>query len=325
MSKHTLTLPVIFALAASLGCDEPKQAEQKAESETATQASYTLAAKELELAAVVELVEREDVRDAESLEALINADDSTIDVDIDKDGKRDFVSVHEVTVEGEARAELAADVKVEAQAEEDGALTITGDDGQKVRFELRAIPSSKVEVEVESVEVVSAEVEAEAVTVATVDIELHAEKREVVVEASYAPTVVVVSEVEIEHTYVHHIELEHRHDHLVVVGAPFIAWVWIDVRPVYVGHVHLPPGHAKKLGLHWHHPGHGHGHHKHGHHGHHGHGGPDKVHVEVHEHGGPDKVHVKVHDDHGGGGKVHIKAKGGHVKAKGGKGGKGKH
>ncbi|HVI02461.1 MAG TPA: hypothetical protein VM869_27325 [Enhygromyxa sp.] len=325
MSKHTLTLPVIFALAASLGCDEPKQATDKTESETATQASYTLAAKELELAAVVELVEREDVRDAESLEALLNADDSTIDVDIDKDGKRDFVSVHEVTVEGEARAELAADVKVEAQAEEDGALTITGDDGQKVRFELRAIPSSKVEVEVESVEVVSAEVEAEAVTVATVDIELHAEKREVVVEASYAPTVVVVSEVEIEHTYVHHIELEHRHDHLVVVGAPFIAWVWIDVRPVYVGHVHLPPGHAKKLGLHWHHPGHGHGHHKHGHHGHHGHGGPDKVHVEVHEHGGPDKVHVKVHDDHGGGGKVHFKAKGGHVKAKGGKGGKGKH
>lgn len=332
MSKHTLTLPVIFALAASLGCDEAKQVEAEAEASANMQASYTVAAKELELAAVVELVEREDVRDAESLEALINADDSTIDVDIDKDGKRDFISVHEVTIEGEAKAELAADVNIEAQAEADGALTITGDDGQKARFELRAIPSSKVTVETEAVEVVSAEVEADAVVVATVDIELQAEKRQVVVEASYAPTVVVVSDVEIEHTYVHHIELEHRDDHLVIVGAPFIAWVWIDVRPVYVGHVHLPPGHAKKLGLHWHHPGHGHGHHGHGHADVHvdvhEHGGPDTVHIT--SHGGPDKVHVTSHG--GGGGKVQIKAKGGHsgggkvqVKAKGGKGGKGKH
>lgn len=314
MSKPTLTLPVILALAASLGCDEAKQVE--AESTTAAQAGYTVAAKDLELAAVVELVEREDVRDAESLEALMNAEDSTIDVDIDKDGKRDFISVHEVTIAAEARAELAANVEVEAQAEADGALTIMGDDGQKVRFELRAIPSSKVTVETETVEVVSAETE--TVVVATVDVELHVEKQQVVVEASYAPTIVVISDVEIEHTYVHHVTLEHRNDHLVVVDAPFIAWVWIDVRPVYVGHVHLPPGHAKKLGLDWHHPGH----HGHGHHG-----GPAKVHVEAHGDHGPDKVHVKVHGGHGGPDKVHIKSKGGggkvHVKAKGGKGGKG--
>src|SRR5690606_34067913 len=178
--------------------------------------------------------------------------------------------------------------------------TITGADGKKIRFELRAIPSSKVTVEAESAPELTAEVE--TVVVATVDLELHAEQREVVVEASYAPDVVVVSEVEVEHTYVHRIELEHREDHLVVVGAPFVAWVWVDVRPVYVGHVHLPPGHAKKLGLHWHHPGHGHGHHKHGHHGH------GDVHVDVHgHHGGPDKVHIKTH---GGPGKVHVKAKG---------------
>src|SRR5690606_36371092 len=104
-------------------------------------------------------------------------------------------------------------------------------------------------------------------------------------------------EVEVEHRYVHHIELEHRHDHLGVVGAPFIAWVWIDVRPVYVGHVHLPPGHAKKLGLHWHHSGHskhsGHGH-GHGHHG-----GPSKIHVKSKGHGGPSKIHVKT-KGHGG-------------------------
>lgn len=334
MSKHTLTLPVMFALALALGCDEAKQVEGEARASAATpadapvQASYTVAAKELELSAVAELIEREDVRDAESLEALINAEDSTIDVDIDKDGKRDFISVHEVTVDGQAKAELAADVEVEAQVEADGALTITGADGEQVRFELRAIPSSKVEVDVDAVELVSAEVEAQAVVIATVDIELQVEKKQVVVVASYAPTVVVVSDVEIEHRYVHHIELEHRDQHLVVVGSPFIAWVWLDVRPVYVGHVHLPPGHAKKLGLHWHHPGHGHGHHKHHKHGH-GHGHADvhhDVHVEVHGHGGPDKIHIKTK---GGphGGKVHIKAKGG--KPKGGKPkgkhGKGKH
>jgi hypothetical protein len=305
MSKHTLSLPVIFALAASLGCDEAKQAEASTTASASTQASYTVAAKDLVLADVVELVEREDVRDAESLEALINAEDSTIDVDIDKDGKRDFISVHEVTITAEPGAEPTADANIEAQAEADGALTITGEDGQKVRFELRAIPSSKVEVEVENVDIVSADVETETVVVATVDVELHAEKREVMIEASYAPTIVVVSEVEIEHTYVHHVALEHRHDHLVVVDAPFIAWVWLDVRPVYVGHVHLPPGHAKKLGLHWHHSGHGH-------HGHHGHGGPDKVHVQVHDgHGGPDRIHVKAKPKGGHGGKS--------------KGGKGKH
>jgi hypothetical protein len=313
MSKPTFTLPAVLVLAL-LGCDEAKPVEAtqvEVENTASLQANsqVTIAAKDLELAAVVEVIEREDVRDAESLEALINADDSTIDVDIDKDGKRDFISVHEVEIEGQAR--IAADAEVEAQIEDDGALTITGADGQKVRFELRAIPSSKVTVEADAEVLATAEVE--TVVVATVDVELHTEQREVVVEARYAPEVVVVADVEVEHTYVHRIELEHRHDHLVVVGAPFIAWVWIDVRPVYVGHVHLPPGHAKKLGLHWHHHDHGHPRH----HGH-GHGGPDKVHVKVHG-GGPDKVHVKVK---GGGGpdKVHVKSKGGGGKPKGGKG-----
>jgi hypothetical protein len=301
MAKSTLTLPVMLALVSPLlGCDEAKQVD--AESSASAQAQYTVAAKDLELEAVVALVEREDVRDAASLEALINAEDSTIDIDIDKDGKRDFISVHEVAIAGEARAALAANAEVEAQADADGALTITGDDGQKVSFELRAIPSSKVVVESETVEVSVTEVEVEPVVVATVDVELHAEKQQVVVVASYAPTVVVVSDVEIEHTYVHHVELEHRHDHLVIVGAPFIAWVWLDVRPVYVGHVHLPPGHAKKLGLYWYHDGH------HGH-GHHGHGGHHPAGVKVHGGGGPAKVHVKAKG--GGGGKVHVKAKGG--------------
>ncbi|MFO7564706.1 MAG: hypothetical protein R6X02_18830 [Enhygromyxa sp.] len=313
MSKSTLMLPALLVLAL-LACDdtkpvEAKQVEAKNTASLQADSQVSIAAKDLELAAVVELIEREDVRDAESLEALINADDSTIDVDIDKDGKRDFVSVHEVEIAGGARAELEANAKVEATVEDDGALTITGEDGQKVRFELRAIPSSKVRVEAkpeaEAVELTSEELEAEAVLVATVDLELHAEQREVVIEASYAPELVVVAEVEVERRHVHQIELEHRSDHLVVVGAPFVAWVWIGHRPVYVGHVHLPPGHAKKLGLHWHHPGRGRGH------GHH-----------PHKHGGPDKVHVKVKGD---GGKVHVKSKGGKGgKGKGGKGGKGK-
>lgn len=304
------TLPLILGALILLACDESKPIVEEAkqvevENTPSLQANteIRIAAKDLELEAIVELIEREDVRDAESLEALINAEDSTIDIDIDHDGKRDFVAVHEVERARSARAEPSVDAKLEAEVEDDGALTVTGADGQKVRFELRAIPSSKVNVEAESAPELDAELE--TVVVATVDVELHTEQREVVVEASYAPEVVVVADIEVERTVVHRIELEHRHDHLVVVGAPFVAWVWIDVRPVYVGHVHLPPGHAKKLGLHWHH--------HHHHHGHPHHRGPDKVHVQVKaKGGGPDKVHVKTK---GG------PAKGGGPK----KGGKGKH
>ncbi len=321
MSTRVRLLSATLALgSAVLGCDEAKQVE--ADGTASVQANATtIAAKDFELAAVVELVEREDVRDAESLEALLNAEDSTIRVDVDDDGTRDFIAVHEV---GKARAEV--DAKVELAAEADGAVAVAGDDGEKVQFELRAIPSSKLEVETEA-EVVelAAEAETTSVVVATVDIELHTEAKEVVVEAHYAPTVTVVSDVELAHHYTHRVALEHRHDHLVVVGAPLLAWVWIDVRPVYVGHLHLPPGHAKKLGLHWNYDGH---------HGHH-----DKTRVVIHEsghghgHGGADKVGLKTK----GGGKAKTKAKTGSgkvevkvevkakAKAKTGKGGKGKH
>lgn len=308
MSKHAYTLALALL---ALGCDEAKQAE--AEGTASLQANATITAKDFELATVVELVEREDVRDAESLEALLNAEDSTIRVDVDSDGTRDFIQVHEV---GEAGLAGSAKVEVEAEAEADGALRVAGKDGEKVTFELRVVPSSKVVLQVDPVE----PVEVETVVVATVNIELQEAEKRVVVEASYAPTIVVVSDVEVEHVYVHHVELEHRHDHWVVVGSPFVAWVWIDARPHYYGHVHLPPGHAKKLGLYWyggHHGGHGNGHGK----GHwKGHGGHHDVHHDVHHgghHGGPDKVHVKVKGGHGGGGKVHVKTKGG--------GGKGKH
>lgn len=104
--------------------------------------------------------------------------------------------------------------------------------------------------------------------------------------------------------YVHRVGLEHRHDHLVVVGAPFFAWVWIDTRPVHLGHRHLPPGHAKRLGLAWHHGGRGHQ-------GHNGQpGGSGKSHASV---------KVKVKSGNGGPDKVHIENKGGPRRAKSGK------
>jgi hypothetical protein len=305
MSNALRPSPIVLALSlvlcpGLLGCDEAKQTEPEGPS-ASLQAKTTITAESFDLATVVELVEREDVRDAESLEALINAEDSTIIVDIDGDGQRDFIQVHEV---GPARAiVVGADADADVDPDPvDGALTVAGKDGQTVTFELRVVPSSKVEVEVEA--------EVTTVVVATVEVELHEVQREVVITASYAPTVVVVSDVHVEHRYVHRVELEHRHDHLVVVGAPFIAWVWIGSRPIYVGHVHLPPGHAKKLGLSWHHGGRG-PHHK---------GGPGHhTHVKVKSGGGgPDKVHVKSKGGPGGGGKVQVKTKGG------GGGGKGK-
>jgi hypothetical protein len=300
MSKHAYTLALALLALECLGCDEAKQAE--VDSTASLQANTTIAAKDFELATVVELVEREDVRDAESLEALINAEDSTIHVDVDGDGTRDFIQVHEV---GEAGLAGSAKVEVKAEAEADGALRVAGKDGEAVHFELRVVPSSKVVVQVEEVE----PAEVETVVVATVEVKLDEAEHRVIVEARYAPTVVVVSDVEVEHVYVHHIELEHRHDHWVVVGSPFVAWVWIDARPFYYGHVHLPPGQAKKMGLYWHGGhhggGHGNGHWKGGGHGG-GHGG---------HHAGPGKVHVKAKGGPSGGG----------GKSKGGKGGKGKH
>ncbi|MFV8749355.1 hypothetical protein ACNOYE_02260 [Nannocystaceae bacterium ST9] len=280
MSKHVCLPTTMFALTLlALACDEAKQVDGEAAS---LRANTTIAAKDFELAALVALVERKDVRDAESLEALINAEDSTIQVDVDADGKRDFVQVREV---GEVR--LASTAKAKAEAETDGALKVAAADGEAVQFEFRAVPSSKLLLTVEPVEV-------ETVVLASLEVTLREADRQVVVEARYAPTVIVVAETEVEHVYVHHIELEHRHDHLVVVDAPFVAWVWIDARPLYVGHVHLPPGHAKQLGLYWYEPGHGHGHghHEHKHHDHHDH----------HDHhGGPDKIEIKVKSGHGGG------------------------
>jgi hypothetical protein len=338
MPKRPLTSSILAIGLAVLGCDEPKQEAVQVEAEAAAEASASLqvhnqiAADDLPLEAIVELIEREDVRDAESLEALINAEDSPIQIDLDNDGKRDFIQVHEVVVAADARAQVDADAKLEVEAtvdvDADGepALVIDGKDGQKVRFELRVVPSSKVEIEADAPEVViETTTKVETVVVATVDLELHEAEREVVIEAHYAPTIVVVAEphVVVERSYVHRVELVHRHDHLVVVGAPFVAWVWIGHRPIYVGHIHLPPGHAKKRGLYWHH---GRGHYKYKHkHGHPGHGG--KTHVKVKGgSGGPSKVHVK---SSGGGSKVHVKSSGGggkvHVKSGGGgKGGKGK-
>lgn len=305
---RTTDLPFVLLLSIlAVGCDKTEATEAKAEG--AVEARYTVKAENLDLEAVVAVVERSDVRDAESVEALLNAEDSPIQLDVDEDGQRDFISVREVA---EVRtAPSNTDAKVEASEN----IEVEVEDGATARFEILVIPSSTKKVDEVEV-VVAQEAEAEAVVVATLDFKVDVKAEAVIVEAAYAPVVIIAADSEIEPVYVHEIHIHGHHDHHIVVAAPFVAWVWLGARPVYVGHYHLPPGHAKHLGLHWH-----------GHHGHHGHG-------NVHVHGGPSKTHVKVKSGgHGGGGHTHVKVKSGsgggaHVKVKskggGGGGGKGK-
>jgi hypothetical protein len=274
-SSHLL-IP-IFATTLALGCDKTEATEVSADA--AVSANYTVKAEDLDLEAVVAVVEREDVRDAESVEALLNAEDSPVQLDVDADGQRDFISVHEVA---QARtAPSNADAKVAAGS----TIDVEVEDGATARFELRVIPSSTNTVVVEQDVVVEHEVEAPSVVVATLDFKVDVKAEAVIVEAAYAPAVVIVEGSAIEPVYVHEIHIHEHHDHHIVVAAPFVAWVWLGARPVYVGHYHLPPGHAKRLGLHWH-----------GHGGHHGH-------VKHHGHGGGGNTHVKVKGKGGGGGK----------------------
>jgi hypothetical protein len=311
-SSHLL-IP-IFATTLALGCDKTEATEVSADA--AVSANYTVKAEDLDLEAVVAVVEREDVRDAESVEALLNAEDSPVQLDVDEDGQRDFISVHEVV---EARtAPTNTDAKVAAGS----TIDVEVDDGATARFELRVVPSSTNTATAVDV-VVEHEVEAPSVVVATIDFKVDVKAEAVIVEAAYAPAVIIVEGSEVERVYVHEIHIHEHHDHHIVVAAPFVAWVWLGARPVYVGHYHLPPGHAKHLGLHWtgHVGHHGHGGH-HGHVSHHGHGG----------HGGSGNTHVKIKSKGGGGGNTHvqIKSKGGggggntHVKVKGKAGGGGK-
>jgi hypothetical protein len=302
-SSSHLLLPIFAALSFGAACDKTETAS--------AEASYTVKAEDLDLQAVVALVEREDVRDAESVEALLNAEESPVQLDVDADGQRDFVSVHEVV---EARtasntdAELAAGSKIDVEVE----------DGATARFEIRVVPSSTnpaTNVDV----VVEQEAEAPSVVVATVDFKVDVKAEAVIVEASYAPAMVIVEGSEIERVYVHEIHIHEHHDHHIVVAAPFVAWVWLGARPIYVGHHHLPPGHAKKLGLVWHAD---YGHHGHGSHG--GHGGHGNTHVKIKSKGGPSgggntQVKIKSKGGPSGGGNTQVK-----VKSKGGGGGGGK-
>lgn len=296
---HRLILPILAAASLVTGCDKTEATDVSGN--TAVEARYTVKAEELDLEAVVALIEREDVRDAESVEALLNAEDSPVVLDVDEDGERDFISVHEVV---EARTTPSnVDTKVAAGSTVD----VEVQDGATARFELRVVPSSTnkaPEVEV----VVEHEAEAPNVVVATLDFKVDVKAEAVIVEASYAPIVVIVEGSGVERVYVHEIHIHEHHDDHIVVAAPFVAWVWLGARPVYVGHHHLPPGHAKHLGLDWHH---GHG----GHHGGHG-----NTHVKIKSKGGPSGGHtqVKIKSKGGpGGGNTHVKVK---SKSKGGGG-----
>jgi len=295
------------ALLSGLGCDsEPVVAEAQVTAEVVATppelqahvveppvvtAGYTIERKAFDLEATLALAEREEIESAAELEVVINADDSPVVVDVDRDGARDFIQVYELP-----------------RAEEN-----------HVSFEFRAVASSHGKVAAD----------AEFVALATADFRLDPVAKVVVVEGRYTPVVVDVT-----HDFVvtRTISIETRQEvgrRHVVVGAPFVAWVWLDARPVFVGHVHLPPGHAKKLGLSWHGHGHahGHGHHRHGAHGKHGavvHGpsAPSfgaKAKFSVHA-GGHHGGHHKVKAHHGGGhASFKVKA-GGH--ASHGKGGK---
>lgn len=319
MRRHTqpfhFLIPILTAATIlATGCEKTEATDVSGSA--GVEARYTVKAEDLDLEAVVALVERGDVRDAESVEALLNAEESPVQLDVDEDGERDFVSVHEVVEVRTASSNVDTEVAVGSPT-----VDVEVEDGAMARFELRVIPSSTnkaADVDVDIV--VEQEVEAPSVVVATLEFKVDVKAEAVIVHASYAPIVVIVEGSEIEPVYVHEIHIHEHHDDHIVVAAPFVAWVWLGARPVYVGHHHLPPGHAKHLGLHWgsdygHHGGHG----KHG-----GHGGHGNTHVKIKSKGG-----------HGGGGntQVKIKSKGGpsggntHVKVKskgGGGGGKGK-
>jgi hypothetical protein len=310
--SHHLLISLFATTTLATGCDKTEAIE--VDGSAAVAAGYTVKAEDLDLQAVVAVVEREDVRDAESVEALLNAEDSPVQLDVDADGQRDFISVHEVaearTTPTNSEAKLAAGSTIDVEV----------DDGAMARFEIRVIPSSTntaaaVDVDV----VVEQEAEAPSVVVATLDFKVDVKAEAVIVEAAYAPAVIIVEGSEIEPVFVHEIHIHEHHDSHIVVAAPFVAWVWLGARPVYVGHYHLPPGHAKHLGLHWHgnyhvkggHPGHG---------GHVGHGGHGNTHVKIKgASGGNTQVKIKSKGGGGGGGSTHVK-----VKSKGGGGGGGK-
>jgi hypothetical protein len=302
-----LSIPILVSTLAT-GCDKTEAVDVSGSA--AAGAQYTVKAEDLDLQAVVALVEREDVRDAESVEALLNAEDSSIQLDVDEDGERDFISVREVA---EVRSTPSnTDTKVAAGS----TVNVEVDDGATARFELRVIPSSTNNKTADVEVVVEHEPEAPSVVVATLDFKVDVKAEAVIVEASYAPVVVIVEGSEIERVVVHEIHIHEHHDDHIVVAAPFVAWVWLGARPVYVGHYHLPPGHAKHLGLDWHH---GHGGHGNAHGGHGGHG---NTHVKIKSKGGPSgggntQVKIKSKGGPSGGGNTHVK-----VKSKGGGGGK---
>jgi hypothetical protein len=300
-------LPILAVVTLASACEKTEATQTKAEG--AFEAKYTVKAEEVDLQAVVTLIEREDVRDAESVEALLNAEDSPIQLDVDADGTRDFVSVREVEAVRSASGNVAAEVEGEAK------IDVEVEDGATARFEVLVVPSSTLVVEKDVEVVVAQEAEAETVVVATLDFKVDVKAEAVVVEAAYAPVVVIAEGSEIERVYVHEIHIHEHHEGHIVVAAPFVAWVWLGARPVYVGHYHLPPGHAKHMGLHWDHGHHGHD----GHHGHHGHvDGPHHgdTHVKIKSKsgpGGPTQVKIKSKGGGGGGGNAQVK-----VKAKGG-------
>jgi hypothetical protein len=288
-------LPIFAAVTFTSACDKTEA--------VSAEASYTVKAEDLNLAAMVALVEREDVRDAESVEALLNAEDSPVQLDVDADGQRDFVSVHEVvearTAPSNTEAELAAGATIDVEVE----------DGATARFEVRVVPSSTnpaTNVDV----VVEQQAEAPSVVVATMDFKVDVKAEAVIVEASYGPVVVIVEGSEIERVYVHEIHIHEHHEDHIVVAAPFVAWVWLGARPIYVGHHHLPPGHAKQLGLVWHDDYSYHG----------SHGGHGNTQVKIKSKGGPSgggntSVKIKSKGGPSGGGNTSVK-----VKSKGGGG-----
>lgn len=176
-------------------------------------AEVTIEPASFDLAAVSTVVKEGEIESAAELEVIVNDEARGYNrIDIDADGKIDHVQVVEVEVEGEAKADVEADVVLE----------------------LRVIPSSKIEVE-------------HAVTFATVSFVRHPVNPEVEIRASYTA---VVHQPEV-HVYTHVVPVRIDAG-VIVGGSVFLSWVYAVERPVYVGvyvvddHGHwIPPGHVK--------------------------------------------------------------------------------
>ena len=203
MNLAKLIAPVCLPLVLSLGAcdaaapDEPDTAIAAPALETGTTAGS------FQLQAIVELVKGEAVADAAALEIKINDPEAKLNaVDVDEDGKIDFVEVIELHESG------------------------------KTSLQFRAIPSSKT-TQAGKLEK-GASAKKVGVVIATIELEIQSEKT-LVIHATY--TEHITHEVDV-HVYHHEEPVIYEGGVIVVSDACFYHYVFVLEHEAYHGHHH---------------------------------------------------------------------------------------